>query len=272
MASITHSVKSFFASCYWLTTTGKWRIEDLFDDLYEGQTRSPTFRGIFSEIYGDDYAEEADPSGFVTMSDLRNIAEHFNVGGEQTFVDLACGRGGAGLWVARETGARLIGIDISKVAVEQAAGRIADFGLAGRARFQVGDFCATGLPEASFDGAISVDSLFLVPDKTASVHEAARILRPGARFVFTNWEVHLPLMVKDYHGLLENAGFEIEVYDEPPDWRRRQRAVYENILAKKEILIKEMGKASAKVWIQDAQTEMPRLEHMKRIFVVAKKG
>ena len=272
MARITHLVKSFIAAIYWRTTNGKWRLKDLFNDWYEGQARSDAFRQIYRDAFGDEFAEEADPCGFVTMTDLRNIAEHVNVGEDQTLVDLACGRGGVGMWVARQTGANLIGIDISKVAVEHAAGRTAEFDLDGRARFQVGDFCATGLPGASCHGVMSVDALFFVADKTSSVAEVARILRPGARFVFTNWELDIPLMVNDYRPLLEDAGFQIEIYEETPGWEARQRAVHESVLAQKDVLIEEMGSASARVWIQFAQTELPRLSRMRRIFVVAKKG
>ena len=272
MARVMHLLKSSLASLYWFVTQGQWRIKDVFDNLYEGQTRSESFRKIYRDVFGDDYPEEADPSGFLTMTDLENIARFIGVGEEHTFVDLACGRGGSGLWVARQTGARLMGVDISDVAVEKARRRVADFGLVGRAEFQAGDFAATGFPDASFDGAMSVDSLFLVPDKTGSIHETARILRPGARFCCTTWEANVTTMVKDYRPLLENAGFQIERYEKTPDWERRQRAVYERILAEKDTLIREMGKASAKVWILDAQTELPRLSRMRRILFVARKN
>jgi hypothetical protein len=54
-------------------------------------------------------------------------------------VDLACGRGGPGLWLARAAGAALTGVDFSAVAVAQAAGRAALFGMAANTEFVVGD-------------------------------------------------------------------------------------------------------------------------------------
>ncbi|MBN1587931.1 MAG: class I SAM-dependent methyltransferase [Pirellulales bacterium] len=271
MSKTSHWFKSLIASFYWLVYHGRWRVKDVFDDLYGGQQRSETFRRIFREVFGDEYAEEADPTGFLTMTDLRNIAERLRMGKDQALVDLACGLGGAGFWVARETGSRLTGIDISSTAIEKANQRIPDFGLEGRADFRVGDFAATGLPEASFDGAMSVDSLFLVPDKTGSVHETARVLRSGARFVVITWELEAAGAVKDYRPLLENAGFEIESYDETLGWESRQRAVYERILAEEAALINEMGETTARVWVRDARAEMPRLPHMRRVLVAARK-
>jgi ubiquinone/menaquinone biosynthesis C-methylase UbiE len=205
------------------------------------------------------------------------------VGLGQTFVDVACGRGGPGLWVAHETGAALVGIDFALVAVEHAAQRAVALDLSERARFQVGDFVATGLPEATFDGAMSVDALWVVPDKLAAAQEVARVLRPGARFVFTTWDVGIvppiwPPQVNDHRPLLRNAGFAVEVYEETSGWERRQRAMYEGIRASQVALTEEMGEIAAGAWLAEA-TYLPGLAdgtdylaHMRRILVVARKA
>ncbi len=46
-------------------------------------------------------------------------------------LDLACGRGGYGMEIARRTGARLIGIDFSTAALEAARSRIPPLGWKG---------------------------------------------------------------------------------------------------------------------------------------------
>ncbi len=104
-----------------------------FDTLFAAIPRSPTLRRIWHDAYGLDYPEEADPFGFVTVTDLRRIAAELAVGPGQVMVDLACGRGGPGLWVARETGAALVGVDFSEVGIEQAGRRALELGLGGAA-------------------------------------------------------------------------------------------------------------------------------------------
>ncbi len=252
-------------------TTGTWKLNKTFNNLYKGQIKSQTFRNIFRDVYGDDYAEEADPSSFVTITDLRRFANSISLEKDDAIVDLACGCGGPGLWIARQIGANLTGIDISTIAIDQANKRINDFGLSGKAHFQLGDFTATGLPDAEYDGAISVDALVLVINKAAALREVARILRKGAYFVFTTWEGNFIELVKDHHSLLTNAGFSIEVYEETKDWEPRQRAVYERILAEKDTLIEEMGKSESKGWLLDARLNLRILKRMHRIFVVARK-
>jgi SAM-dependent methyltransferase len=207
-------------------------MADIFDGAYASATYSPTMARIYREVYGDDVPPaEVAAFSFVSRSELKRMAHELHLGPGQRFVDLACGGGGPGLWVGRETGAELVGVDISPVAIDQATGRARQFGLEGRATFQVGDFAATGLPGATFEGAISIDALWLAFDKLAALHEAARILRPGARFIFTTWEMTIPLpdfppQVDDHRPLLLEAGFGAESYEVAANWEERQRGVF----------------------------------------------
>jgi hypothetical protein len=45
----------------------------------------------------------------------------------------------------------------------------------------------------------------------------------------------------DYRGLLEDAGFAVEIYEEPPGWRSQQRALAEGIIAVEDEVTHEMG-------------------------------
>jgi ubiquinone/menaquinone biosynthesis C-methylase UbiE len=224
---------------------------------------------------------EADPRSFVTLTELRAISRDLDIGPGRTIVDLGCGQGGPSLWVARETGGALVGVDLSSVGIKRAEERAVELGLGDRARFQVGDITATGLPDASFDGAMSVDVLWAVPDKLAALKEAARILKPGARFAFTNWDRdrtppgYLPPLA-DHRPLLERAGFEIETYQVQPDAETKRRAVYEAIVAAEHDLAREMGgEAAARLMFEAKGTlgltdGVDYLAHSRRIYVVVR--
>lgn len=127
----------------------------------------------------------------------------------------------------------MVGVDFSPVAVEFATASARRLGLESRARFVLADAMATGLPAASLDGAMSTDAIQLMPSPVAVIAEAARILKPGAVFAFTTWCFLKGLKghaaITDYRPVLKEAGFTVETYDEPADWRRRQRAVFEQI-------------------------------------------
>jgi ubiquinone/menaquinone biosynthesis C-methylase UbiE len=130
---------------------------------------------------------EVEPFSFVSAGLLRHVAQALGLSPGQTLVDLGCGRGGPGLWLARETDASLVGVDFSRVAVSHAAHRADAFGLAGRARFVAGDLTRTGLPGRSADAAVSIDAFHFAADPAAAAVEACRVLRPGGRLVLTNW-------------------------------------------------------------------------------------
>jgi Methyltransferase domain len=84
------------------------------------------------------------------------VAQALDLAAGQTLVDLACGRGGPGLWFAQQADTELVGVDFSSVGVSQARHRAALFGLADRARFVVGDLARTGLAKASADAVVCI--------------------------------------------------------------------------------------------------------------------
>jgi SAM-dependent methyltransferase len=198
----------------------------LYDTLYAALPKSPTYWAIACEVYGDDYPADAEPFSAVTTHTLRRMAKVLAVDPRQTILDLACGRGGPGLWVARATGAALVGVDYSAVGIAHARERAMAWGLADRARFVQADGAATGLESASLDGAMCVDAFWAFPDKEAAACEVARVLRLGARFALTTWNLPgLPVQPPEgYAQVLAQAGFVIEVDEELPDWERRQLA------------------------------------------------
>ncbi|BBG04343.1 MULTISPECIES: class I SAM-dependent methyltransferase [Pseudonocardia] len=240
--------------------------EDRYARFYAAQARSGTLRRIYREAYGEDYPEEIDPFGFVTRADLARVGELVGLAPGGTLVDLGCGRGGPGLLVAREHRARLVGVDVVPVAVADAARRSRELGRAG-ARFVVGSFTGTGLPAASADAVMSIDALWMVQDKPAALAEVHRILVPGGRFVLTTWE---PEHV-DHRALLTEAGFELEVREETPDWLARQRAVYAGITAAAGELAEELGAEGAEVILTEAQQAPRVLAGTPRLLLAARR-
>ena len=111
------------------------RAMERFNAIYASHPNSPTRRAIFREVYGADYPEAVAPNSYITMPLLRRMAQVIAAGPGATIIDVGCGRAGPSLWVARETGASLVGVDLASVAVEHAALRAQEFGVADRAPF-----------------------------------------------------------------------------------------------------------------------------------------
>lgn len=252
----------------------------VFDDAYTRQDRRETRRRIGRDVYGDEYPELADPYSFTTRTELGRIAAETRTGPGERLVDLGCGRGGPGLVVAVRTGARLLGLDISEVALAEARQAAARFpGLdAEGVRFRPGDFAATGLQDGAVRAVMSVDALTFATDKQCALDEIFRVLAPGGRLVFTSWDYHRtpdgrPPQVPDHRPVLERAGFHIAAYEETPDWRRRMRAVSQGLIDRRDELAEDEGGEEADAVVASVRHQ---LEHQiplmaRRVLAVAER-
>jgi SAM-dependent methyltransferase len=208
-----------------------------FDRWYAAMApQSPRDR-LWQEHLG--LPDEMVSSSLLSLSGLREIGSLLDLGRDDVLLDLACGRGGYGMWLAREAGCRVVGVDFSAVAVADAMRRRADFALTERASYHVGELAENGLADASVDAAVCVDAIQFAADATAACHETLRVLRPGGIAVFTTWEAldrtdsALPERIRrlDLARSLREAGFVgVEVL-EKPEWLTIERDLWEGLLA-----------------------------------------
>src|SRR5438067_6291138 len=99
-------------------------------------------------------------------------------------LEVGCGWGELAEWIARETGADVVAVDLSQRMVELACERGVDA--------RVGDVQELPFADGEFDVAIAAWMLYHVPDLDRGLAELARVLRPGCRLVVaTNSRFHL---------------------------------------------------------------------------------
>jgi ubiquinone/menaquinone biosynthesis C-methylase UbiE len=107
-------------------------------------------------------------------------------------LEYGCGRGSAAFDLAA-SGAQVIGIDISDVAIDLATRRGAELGLGDRLRFRVMDAEQLEFEDASFDLVCGIAILHHLQIDRAYA-EIARVLRPGGHGVFLEALGHNPLI------------------------------------------------------------------------------
>lgn len=260
-----------------MTSDSRPSLADIFNSSHAARLKSPTLESIYRSAYGDEYPEEAQANAFFSRTTLHRLVAALRVGPGKAIVDLGCGHGGPGLWVTKQSGADLVGIDLSAVGIALAQERAAAANLSKHARFQVGDIAATGLTDASCDAAMSLDVLVFAPDKAAALREVARVLRQDGSFAFTTWEqtggserLRSPQLA-DYRPLLDAAGLTVELYGEPLDWRSQQRALVEGIIAAEPELAEEMGRPAAAGYVVMARGMLADFPTRRYVFGVARK-
>jgi 2-polyprenyl-3-methyl-5-hydroxy-6-metoxy-1,4-benzoquinol methylase len=117
------------------------------------------------------------------------VRRHLNLARDlsgRRVLEIGCGRGGFSCWLAGQTDPppHIVAIDYSSVAVEKGRAHAAATGISG-ITWQTGDIQAIDQPEASFDTAISCETIEHVPDPPRAVRELARVLKPGGTLFLT---------------------------------------------------------------------------------------
>jgi SAM-dependent methyltransferase len=178
---------------------------------------------------------DMEASGLLPWAGAAEVATALNLAPGQLLVDLGCGRGGYSLEIARQTGARLLGLDFSPVAVAIARGRTASADIVRYAAFCVGDMTAAGVGTGVADAVVCIETIMFAGAHLDALRECRRILAPGGRLVLKGWEAtnladeRLPQWARriDLMRDLAEASFEqVEVAGKPA-WREAERDLYE---------------------------------------------
>ena len=213
------------------------RGADYFDRWYAGLLASPARNAIVARTLG--LPPGMLSTGSLTWPGVAEVTEALRLPPDELLVDAACGFGGYGVEVARRSGARLVGVDFSKVALGQARVGSAAFLPVGRAEFRTGTLAATGLPDGVAGGLMCLDSVQFADPPLAGLREFRRVLAAGGRLVLTGWEAvrasdeRVPARIRamNLERDLPAAGFtDVRVQDRP-DWREAELRMWQEFMA-----------------------------------------
>lgn len=210
---------------------------EYFDQWYAAMSADSPRDRLWQDALG--LPREMVSSSLLPLSGLRDIGALLALRPDEVLLDLACGRGGYGMWLARDSGAQVVGVDFSPTAVADAERRVADFGLRGRATYRVGDLLDTGLPDESVDAVMCVDAVQFAADPTLAAKEMRRVLRPGRRVALSCWEPRdrsdraLPdrLRSLELSVSLTAAGLVDVRVEERADWHEVERRLWAAVMS-----------------------------------------
>jgi SAM-dependent methyltransferase len=240
-----------------------------FDQWYTDMIGSPARDAIIARTL--ELPPELRDAGALPGPGIAEVAAELRLPEDGRLLDIACGRGGYGIEVARRSGARLTGVDFSAVALERARLTSAERLSTGRSEFRVGTLLATGLPSGAADGLMCVDAVQFAEPPLAALVEFRRVLRAGGRLVLTGWEAvdrsdeGVPPRIRavDLQRDLPRAGFvDVEVRERPA-WREAERAMWEAAIAAVD------SDAAVRAMQAEARRSLDTFDSLRRVFATA---
>ena len=95
-------------------------------------------------------------------------------------LDVASGTAGVAIQLAHRTGADVVGLDLTEAMLRRGQANVARAGLTGRVALSAGRAEQLPFPDATFDALTFTYLLRYVADPLATLHELARVVKPGA--------------------------------------------------------------------------------------------
>jgi SAM-dependent methyltransferase len=221
----------------------------LFGDALSVQLRQ--------EIYGEDIGQNS----WLTADEYRTWLAWLKLAPKAHTLEVGCGSGGPALFLARETGAQVTGVDVDEQGVAQANRMAQELGMAERAQFQQAD-ASQPLPfeDATFDAVLSVDAINHLPDRLAVLYELRRVLKPGGRLLFTDPLVVTGLLSSEEVAIRSSMGL---AFYSPAGENAR-------LIARAELTLEREDDATANVALIGEQRVRARAA--RRAAVIAREG
>jgi SAM-dependent methyltransferase len=164
-----------------MSASGQSRA-DGYESFYR-EFDSPLMRTLRREAYGEDVGQHS----WVGADELRADIARLALGPASRLLDLGCGPCGPLTFILAESGCAGTGVELSPSALQAGRARAASLGVDARLSVREGDLNeALPFEPASFDAAMSLDVVLHLQDRSTLFREAARVLRPGGRFLVTD--------------------------------------------------------------------------------------
>ncbi len=247
---------------------GSQSLAEYFDGWYADMATSPVKDEIAQRHLG--LPPELLSTSLLGWDGVAEATAAMRLSPGDVLLDLACGRGGYGLEIARRTGARLVGVDFSAEALRQAGAQAGRLGRS--AAFHVGDLAATGLADGSVNAVLCVDAIQFADAQEDVYREIRRVLAPGGRVVLTCWEavdredddVPQRILRVDLRNGLGEAGFADVQVSERPQWRAMERQMWTEAAA-----LDPGEEGSLRSFHDEAVHVLERFDALRRVFATA---
>jgi cyclopropane fatty-acyl-phospholipid synthase-like methyltransferase len=176
---------------------------ELFYDTYKNYSED-----LYEEIRKETYGEDIGQTSWLTSDEYRRFFSLLNLSPEKSILEVASGSGGPAVFMVKETGCDLTGIDINENGVANAKKLAAENGVSDKTKFIVADASST-LPfsDQAFDALVSIDSINHLKERDKVLKEFNRVLKKGGHLLFTDPVVITGILTSEEIAIRSSLGF-----------------------------------------------------------------
>jgi SAM-dependent methyltransferase len=176
---------------------------DLYGTAY-GNFATHVLEQVRRETYGEDFGQ----SSWVTGQEYRRFFRLLGLTATDHVLDLGCGSGGPALFLAREIGCPVTGVDINETGIRAGLALAREAGVQDRVHFRHADVHEP-LPfsDQAFDALVCMDVMCHLSDRRRLFDKWRRVLRPGGRVLYTDPVVVTGLVSKEEFATRSSTGY-----------------------------------------------------------------
>lgn len=154
---------------------------DLYNNAY-GNYGEEVYRQVRLDTYGEDLGQ----TSWATSAESAEIPQLLGLTSNSYVLEVGCGSGRYALQLAETVGCKILGVDINSSGIAT-ANQLAASRNVKQARFEHCDVSQKlAFSDAAFDAVFSTDVLCHIPGRPALLAELFRVLKPGARLLFSD--------------------------------------------------------------------------------------
>jgi SAM-dependent methyltransferase len=185
-----------------------------------------TLSQVLHAVFGERWVGQ---QHFTTTAELDALHAALRAGVGTRVLDIGSGLGGPAIYLARQRGSHVTGLDASAESVRRAQAAAVEAGLAHRVNFVAGDILTAAFPAGAFAAIVSHGAFMTIANKAHLFAQCRHWLRPGGRLAatlivsrgslaaraypppFPAWPIPT---ADDYRRLAEQAGLRICALDD----------------------------------------------------------
>lgn len=169
---------------------------------------------VLDQIRKETFGVDIGQNSWITVDEYDRFIPWLDIQPGHHVLEVATGSGGPALYLAKNFGFQITGIDASAEGVASATKAAEKSGQSEKVRFTLADANAPlHFDDNSFDGLLCIDSMNHLQDRLSVLKEWFRVLRPGRRAVFTDPVVITGAVTNDELALRSAVGLFLFVPD-----------------------------------------------------------